>query len=240
MHRCMRYRNLFLSMTLCACQTLAIQDLSSEEGQERIQSYYEDHRWEELIHDIDAYKTRYPYVAFSSEARFIQADAYYQSQKYTEALDSYQEYIKLSPKNPHVKDAIFRIAECWEKQSSEDSHRDQSITLIAFEAYEAFKERYPQDALAQEAQRRMNKLQDRVLNHYNQISEFYYGKNKIYSSFIYDIKILEKGKINKDIWKQARIRVQKALKTITNCKDHYVCPGQSALVDKAKELLKIN
>jgi outer membrane assembly lipoprotein YfiO len=240
MHRCMRYRFLFLSITLSACQTMAIQDLSSDEGKDRIKLYYEENRWEEVIHDIDAYKTRYPYVAFSTEARFFQADAYYQSQKYVEALDAYQEFIRLSPKNQKVSDAIFRIAECWEKQSSEDSHRDQSITLIAYDAYEAFQESYPESVLAKEARVRMNKLQSRILNHYNQISEFYYGKNKIYSSFIYDVKILEQGKSHKNIWKQAKVRVQKALKSMDTCKDHYVCPGQSTLVEKARSLLKTN
>ena len=75
----------------------------------RIREDHKDNDWEKVITEVNEFKSRYPYSPFVAESDLLQADAYFQSAKYTEAVVSYTEFLKKNPNHPQASLASFRM-----------------------------------------------------------------------------------------------------------------------------------
>ena len=60
--------------------------LSKELGIARLRYLNAEHLWLELVDEVYAYKSKYPYGPFSREAELLQANAWFQKGDYPEAI----------------------------------------------------------------------------------------------------------------------------------------------------------
>jgi len=165
---------LFSFLSLQSCQTKRISELPQEAGIERIKSFYEKKDWDQVIDLTSEYKIRYPYSKYSTEADLMQADAYYQSNKLTEAIFAYEDFAKKYPSHANVPLAHYRIAKSYDLQAPDVESRDQSNTKKAIEKYTFFVQTDPESQWTQEAKERITLLSRRLADSTAFVAEFYW------------------------------------------------------------------
>lgn len=115
----------FLLVGIVSCKTTTISDMSQDDGISSIREDFEDKNWSEVISKVDEYNARYPYSKYNVEANLMQANAYYLSDKYPEAIAAYEDFIRKNPSNSNVNLAYYRIARSYDAQAPEAIDREQ-------------------------------------------------------------------------------------------------------------------
>lgn len=193
-----------------ACNEKPISDLSPEQGMDRVRKKHADGHWEEVITQVNEYRSRYPYTPFSAEAELLQADAFFQGDRFPEAIAAYEEFIKKNPKHAQANFASFRVAQSYDKQSPKEIDREQENAYTAIDKYNVFLERYPDSKHANDAKTRVNILKRRVADHFVFVARFYW-KKKLYSGALNRyLQILEKHSNFSDLKKEATERAASA------------------------------
>jgi outer membrane protein assembly factor BamD len=168
---------ILLSICTTGCKTTPISEMSPEKGLSEIKKNYNDKDWSIVINDVNEYKARYPYSALIVEANIMQADSYFQSNQYPDAISVYEEFIKKNPNNPKVGFAIFRIAQCYDIQAPDNDDRDQANTKKALGRYQEFIARQESGENTETAKTRILALDRRVYEHDAFIAYFYWKKD---------------------------------------------------------------
>ena len=166
------------TLALCVghCTEVPISQLSPEEGIQRIRSAHKEEHFDEVVQNVSEYRSRHPYTPFLAEADLRQADSYFQSKKYAEAIVSYEEFIKKNPNHSDAPLSWFRIAQSYDKQSPEEVDREQGYAITAGDRYEQFLKLYPQSTFASEAKNRASLLRRRVADHNLFVARYYWRK----------------------------------------------------------------
>jgi outer membrane protein assembly factor BamD len=161
-----------------ACEPPPISTLSAEEGITRIRGSHQDASYERVIQEVDEYKSRYPYSQYAKEAEMLQADAYFNSRKFTEAIVAYEEFLRRNPSDEKVPFAHFRVASSYDKQAPEEEDREQYFTQKALDKYALFIENYKNSGHWNEAKERFAILKRRLADHHHFVASFYFRKEK--------------------------------------------------------------
>jgi outer membrane protein assembly factor BamD len=118
----------------------------------------EDRDFPEAQRRLERVRTKYPYSKYAALAELRLADLRFAQQKYVEAAEAYQTFVKLHPNHPDNDYASYRAAlSRWEDAPSEFflfppvHERDLTQVVQAREALEAFLKRYPESRYAKEA-----------------------------------------------------------------------------------------
>lgn len=176
----MKFKNFLiccgLSLVLFSCQTKPISELSQDEGIEKIRENYKKENWSDLIANVDEYKARYPYSKNNIEAEVLQADAYYQSDKYPEALVAYDDFIRKNAVHDKVPFAHFRVAKVYDLQAPEQIDREQAFAKKAILKYQDYLRQYPNGEFISEAKERLANLKRRLAEHDLFVARFYWNK----------------------------------------------------------------
>ncbi|MCA2959807.1 MAG: outer membrane protein assembly factor BamD [Silvanigrellales bacterium] len=160
-----------------ACEPPPISELAAEQGIQRIRERHADSSWDKVVSDVNEFRSRYPYTQFASEAELLQADAYFQSSRYPEAIVSYEDFLRKSPSHGNADLAFFRIGRSYDLQSPVEIDREQANSLKAIEKYATFLERFNGSRLVPEAKERIAVLRRRVADHSAFIARFYWKKD---------------------------------------------------------------
>ena len=122
------------------------------EGEE----YLDQGRYRAAAEAFQQVKDRYPYSRFSLRAELLMADSLFKREEYTSALEAYDEYERLHPRNEHIPYVIFKKGECHLEQVA-SIDRDQTHTKAAREEYERLVKRFPRDRHAALARKKLRK-----------------------------------------------------------------------------------
>jgi outer membrane protein assembly factor BamD len=119
----------------------------------------------------------YPYsdVAVLAELRI--ADAYFEQERWEEALSYYREFAELHPQHEKVPYTIFRTALCHYRQSKDPS-RDQTATRDALAALDRLITQYPTAPELGEAETLWKELRTRLAQHVMGVGDFYYDRGE--------------------------------------------------------------
>lgn len=167
----------FLLFHIVSCKTVSISEMSQEDGINKIRENFKNQSWSETTSSVDEYKVRYPYSKFNPEAEFIQANAYYLSGKYPEAIIAYEDFARKNPIDSNVSIAYYRIAKSYDLQSPEETDRDQTSTRKAIERYQYFIKNYSKSEYASESAERVSVLTYRLAGNEAFIARFYWNKD---------------------------------------------------------------
>jgi outer membrane protein assembly factor BamD len=114
----------------------------------------------------------YPYSDYELLAQLKIADAYFEDERYEEALAYYQDFADLHPEHERVPYALLRAALCHFNQIS-SIDRDQGATHRATEALSRLMNEHPYAEETRQAEEMMVDLRTRLALHILAIADFY-------------------------------------------------------------------
>lgn len=123
----------------------------------------------------------YPYSDYTVLAELKIADAYFEQEKYEEALSYYRDFADLHPDHEQVPYTIYRSALCFYEQSHDPS-RDQTATEQSLTQLDHLLERYPYSTHAREAEELWRELRERLARHSMMIGDFYMDREEYQSA----------------------------------------------------------
>jgi len=114
----------------------------------------------------------YPYSDHAVLSELKIADAYFEQERYDEALSYYRDFTDLHPQHERVPYTILRAALCQQRQVKTSS-RDQTATRQALSFLDVLLTKYPHSPEAQEGEVLWRELRTRLARHEIAIADFY-------------------------------------------------------------------
>ena len=118
---------------------------------------------------------QHPYSKWATKALLMQAFAYYQHNKYDDAINAANRFITLHPGHKDSAYAYYLTAISQYEQIS-DVRRDQSRTQKALEALEEVGKRYPQSPYAADAMKKADMARDHLAAKEMEVGRYYLKK----------------------------------------------------------------
>ncbi len=115
---------------------------------------------------------KYPSSYYSAFAELKAADAEFQLGNYTEALESYQDFLRLRPKHEAVPYVMFQVAETYRLQYRGPAN-DQSPLRTAIKHYQSLIELYPENSFSALARRGIVASREQLALHESAVARFY-------------------------------------------------------------------
>jgi outer membrane protein assembly factor BamD len=129
---------------------------------------------------FDYVRSKYPYIEASKEAELRLADATFEEEKYPEARDRYEGFVKLHPTHPKVDYAAYRAAYTHYKEIPSDffllppsEEKDQVEVNGTVKAMNEFLRQYPNSKYAPEAKKTLDDARKRLAQHELYVADFY-------------------------------------------------------------------
>lgn len=175
---------LALAVLLSACQKEAprFEDVKPadelyQEGLERLEGRkilglfrYID--YDAAIETFQSIIDNYPFSEFEEKAQLKIADAYFEDERYEEALAYYQEFADQHSTDPRAPGALLRVAQChYEQVQSID--RDQGAARKATTALEALIQQHPYAEETRKGEEMLVELRTRLARNMLHIADFY-------------------------------------------------------------------
>jgi outer membrane protein assembly factor BamD len=114
----------------------------------------------------------YPFSEFEEKAQLKIADAYYEDERYEEALAYYQEFADQHSTDPRAPGALLRAAQCHYEQV-ESIERDQGAARKATEALEVLIQTHPYAEETRKGEQMLVELRTRLAGNMLHIADFY-------------------------------------------------------------------
>ena len=143
---------------------------------ERGVSELEDRHWRRAREYFVQIRDNYPQSEYRRQARLSIGDTYEgegTTEAYIQALDEYQDFLLLYPDHPSAAYARYKVGLVHFHQMRR-AERDQTETINAVLAFEAFITLYPDHELMPEVRQRMRDARDRLSEHNFVVGHFYY------------------------------------------------------------------
>src|SRR4029077_7181173 len=99
---------------------------------------------------------------------------------YVEAQARYKDFRSRYPSHPKADYALFRLAQCSDRQA-EKPDRDQTNTRLAAQSYRELLQTYGDSPYTAEAHARMKTMRDLLAEHEYRVAHFYFNR-KAYSA----------------------------------------------------------
>lgn len=140
----------------------------------------EDGDYLEAIRQFTFVKNKYPYSKYAALAELRIADAYYEQDKFNEAIQAYGTFIEGRPNHEKVDYAMWRRAASFFEQLPSDfflfppaHEKDQRSTQEALRALQKFVDRFPKSDAVPAAQERIRACRSMLADHELYVARFY-------------------------------------------------------------------
>jgi outer membrane protein assembly factor BamD len=143
----------------------------------RILPFYTRVDYARAIEIFQAIIDNYPYSEYALKAELKIADAYFEDEKYDEALSYYRDFGDLHPQHEMVPYTIYQSGMCHYERI-ENVVRDQTATRSALGFFDRLLVQYPHSSYAREAEPLWRDLQVRLAEHQERIADFYRGREE--------------------------------------------------------------
>ena len=115
---------------------------------------------------------QHPYSVWATKAQIMAAFAYYQSNKYDEAIIALDRFIQLHPGHKDIPYAYYLKALCYYEQIS-DVQRDARMTELALAALTDVVNRFPNSVFARDARLKIELAHDHLAGKEMEIGRYY-------------------------------------------------------------------
>ena len=115
---------------------------------------------------------QHPYSKWATQAQLMAAYAYYEGQRYDDAIIALDRFIQLHPGNKDVDYAHYLKALCFYEQIS-DVRRDQFLTEEAMKALETLIRRFPESKYTRDAKLKRDLTLDHLAGKEMEIGRYY-------------------------------------------------------------------
>jgi outer membrane protein assembly factor BamD len=184
-----KYRHLILPVLLSGLLLGACSSDDAETYQERpVQELYNkaladlnSENYLSAAQGFDEVERQHPYSVWSTKAQVMSAFAYYQSNKYDQAILAADRFIELHPGNKDVAYAYYLIAISYYEQIT-GVGRDQKITRQALDALERVVRRFPNSEYARDAKLKIDLTRDHLAGKEMEIGRYYQKSDQFVAS----------------------------------------------------------
>jgi outer membrane protein assembly factor BamD len=133
--------------------------------------------YEEAIAKFQAIVDNYPNSDYAIRSELAIADAYFNNQKYEEALSYYRDFSDLHPQHEKVPYTLWQAALCHERRALSPG-RDQAATREAIVFLDRLLLKHAHSEYAQQAEELWRELQTRLATNVEGIADFYYERGE--------------------------------------------------------------
>lgn len=168
---------------------------------------------------FDEVERQHPYSVWATKAQVMSAFAYYQSNKYDQAILAADRFIELHPGNKDVPYAYYLIAISYYEQIT-GVGRDQKVTRQALEALQRVVRRFPGTEYARDAALKIDLTRDHLAGKEMEIGRYYQNSDQFIAAINRFRQVIESY--------QTTTHVPEALHRLT---ESYLALG---IVDEAK------
>ena len=160
--------------------------LTAKQNYEKGIAELKDENYPEATKYFQFVRSKFPFSKYAVLAELAIADAEFARGNYTEATDSYKQFIRLHPTHEKVVDgyAAFRIGECYYKDMPDDVwllppsyEKDQSAVGDTLRELDDFVKKYPDSAYVKDAQPFRREALRRLVDHEVYVARFYLDRD---------------------------------------------------------------
>lgn len=151
-------------MALALVNCAGIVDTSKftpEEYYNYLMQLYKDEDYEKAVPEFQNFLLQYSGSAFNDDAQYYLAMTYFSKKQYLLGAYEFSKLIRNIPASPFVPDSQFMLAECYYKLSP-PYQLDQSYTKKSIEEYQAFVDFFPVNKKAEEAEKKIKELTEKL------------------------------------------------------------------------------
>ncbi len=120
---------------------------------------------------------QHPYSVWATRAQLMSAFAYYQANRYEDALVALDRFISLHPGHRDIAYAFYLRALCYYEQIS-DVARDQRMTELALQALREVTTRFPETRYARDAALKIDLTVDHLAGKEMEIGRYYQKRDQ--------------------------------------------------------------
>ncbi len=136
--------------------------------------------YEKAAEDFKSLKEHYPYSKYAILAELKLGDAYFADLKYNEAALSYEEFVRLHPRNEVIPYVLYQ-AGMSHFLTFTTVDRDPEETKTATQAFEKVIQNFPQSEYAAKSEKQIMECKKRLISHMFSVAKHYYI-NKRYAA----------------------------------------------------------
>ena len=126
---------------------------------------------------FDEVERQHPYSVWATKAQLMAAFAYYQKNRYDEAIIALDRFIQLHPGNKDIAYAYYLKGLCYYEQIS-DVGRDQKMTQLALDAFDELMRRFPDSRYARDAGLKADLARDHLAGKEMEIGRWYLNQRQ--------------------------------------------------------------
>lgn len=149
-----------------------IPDLPPEELYSQAQDQLEAGDFETAARSFEEVERQHPYSQWATRGQLMAAYAFYEANKYDDAIAAAERFIDLHPGNRDVPYAYYIRGMCYYEQIS-DVGRDQEMTEKSLEAFNELIRRFPDSDYATDAKLKVDLVQDHLAGKEMEIGRYY-------------------------------------------------------------------
>ena len=140
---------------------------------------------------FDEVERQHPYSVWATKATLMSAYAYYQDNKYDDAITALDRFISLHPANPDVPYAYYLKALSYYEQIS-DVGRDQQMTQHAMDSLDDVIRRFPDSQYARDAKLKKDLTVDHLAGKEMSVGRYYQDRGEYLAAINRFKKVLDK------------------------------------------------
>ena len=125
----------------------------------------------------DEVERQHPYSVWASKAQLMAAYAFYQDNKYDDAINTLDRFIQLHPGNKDIAYAYYLKAISYYEQIS-DVARDQKTTRQALDALDEVVRRFPETQYARDSELKIDLARDHLAGKHMEIGRYYLNRGE--------------------------------------------------------------
>lgn len=172
----------FLFLSSCATQqeTVLSENATVEELYNQAHNYLERTAYQKAAETFDRVEMEHPYSKWATKSKLMSAYSYYKDEKYDDAINALDRFIRLHPGNKDIAYAYYLRGVCFYDQIA-PSQKEQSATKDAYDSFTQVITMFPDSEYAKDAKAKMALIEDHLAGHEMNVGR-YYLFNKEYIS----------------------------------------------------------
>jgi len=200
-----------LSLMLAACSSNEAPEYVERPVSELYngaQNLLDAKEYQKAAEAFDEVERQHPYSVWATKATLMSAYAYYQDNKYDDAINALDRFISLHPASPDVPYAYYLKALSYYEQIS-DVGRDQQMTQHAMDALDDVIRRFPDSKYARDAKLKKDLTVDHLAGKEMDVGRYYQDRNEYLAAINRFRSVIENY--------QTTTHVPEALARLTEC-----------------------
>ena len=129
--------------------------------------------YKDAAEDFKKLKEHYPYSKYAILAELKLGDAYFYDKKYSEAAMTYEEFVRLHPRNDVIPYVLYQVGMSHFLTFSAVD-RDPEETKTAMQAFEKVIQNFPQSEYAAKSEKQIMECKKRIISHMFGVARHYY------------------------------------------------------------------